>query len=445
MEAQAGFALIEVLISAVILALIVIGMFTGFDVANRASAGERARAQADVLAQQDEDHLRSLQIGQLSSLNETHNVTYNGTVYTVESTGEFIADSTGATSCSEQAQEASYVRTTSKVTWYGSGTRHPVVETGLITPPPGGALLVQVFNARGAPLSGMTVKATGPSPAASSVSAITGVKGCVIFAGLPEGEYQATAFQAGYVDKNGNSEPLPAEQSVTIVPGTTDKRSFEFDRPGALSVTFETTNGAEATGDTFVAQNSSIPTPGFRTFGTAGTYAATVTSPKTLLPYGSPGPPVESPYAVYGGTCEADEPSNNGQPVSSDRSINVLPNETSSIKVLLPAVNMQVFAGTTSASEKVTSFSGTLTDEGNECAHAVHPFSTTTAVNGELHKAMPFGKFTLCVASNGKVGAPAEYRKLKSTLVENKTATGSSLYTIYLGSGEHKGSAYTCP
>jgi Tfp pilus assembly protein PilV len=447
MDAQAGFALIEVLISAVILALIVIATFTGFDVANRASASERARAQADVLAQQDEDRLRSLQIGQLSNLNETRTVKYNNTEYTVASTGEFIADTTGATSCSEQAQEASYVRTSSKVTWYGSGIRHPVVETGLITPPPGGALLVQIFNAHGSPVSGMTVKATGPSPASSSVSAITGTKGCVIFAGLPEGEYQATASQTGYIDKNGNSEPLAAEQSVTIVPGTTDKKSFEFDRPGAVSVSFETTNGAEATGDTFVAQNSSLPTPGFRTYGTAGTYAASITSPKTLLPYGSPGPPVESPYAVYGGTCEADEPSNNGQPESSDRSINVLANETSSIKVLLPAVNMQVFAGTTSASEKVTSFSGTLKDEGIECEGKLHAFSTTTAVNGELHKAMPFGKFTLCVASNAKVGSPAEYRKLKSTLVENKTATGSSVYTIYLGSGEHRsvGGAYTCP
>ncbi len=61
---------------------------------------------------------------------------------------------------------------------------------------------------------------------------------------------------------------------------------------------------------------------------------------------------------------------------------------------------------------------------------------------------MPFGKFTLCVVSTKKVGSPLEYRKLKSTAVENKSAAGTSTYSIYLGSGEHRTSPnepYTCP
>jgi type II secretory pathway pseudopilin PulG len=451
LDEQAGFALLEVLISAVIVALIVIATFTGFDASNRATASERAHAQADVLAQQDEDRLRSLQIGQLSNLSETRTVKYKETEYTVVSTGEFVADTSGTTSCSAEAQEASYVRTTSKVTWPSLGTRPAVVETGLITPPAGGALLVQVFGGDGKPVTGMTVKATGPAPGSGSVTGLTGEKGCVIFAGMPEGTYAVTTFQAGYVDKNGNSEPLPSERSVTLVPGTTEKKSFEFDQPGGLTVSFEPSVGAEAVGDTFVAQNPSMPTPSFKSFGTAGTYAANVTSGgKTLFPFGEPSPPAEKAigqYTVYAGTCEADEPTRNGQPINP--TINVLPNETVAKKVPLPAINIKVMSGSSSVSAgaAVTKFEGAFKDEGAECGGKEHPFSTVTATEGELHKGMPFGKFSLCVVSKEKVGSPtAEYRKLKGTVFENKNAAGTPLTTIYLGSGEHRStSAYTCP
>ena len=60
LASEAGDTLIEVLASAVLVALIVVAMFNGFDSASRASAGERSRAQADALAQQAEDQLRGL-------------------------------------------------------------------------------------------------------------------------------------------------------------------------------------------------------------------------------------------------------------------------------------------------------------------------------------------------------------------------------------------------
>ncbi len=443
MDAQAGFALMEVLISAVILGLIVVATFTGFDVADHASADERARAQADVIAQQDEDRLRSFQIDQLSTLSETRTLEYNKTHYTVESTGEFITDSTGETSCSS-ATAASYVRTTSKVTWTGAGTRNPVVETSLISPPAGGALIVKIINAKGEPVSGMPIVATGPAPSTGTVSATTGIKGCVIFAGLAEGEYKATASETGWINsKSGGAEPLPAEQAVTIAPGTTGKKEFEFDRPGELKVSFAATNGAAPEGDTFVAQDTGIPLPGFRTFGALSTYATTVISPKTIFPF-------PHAYTVYAGTCEADEPSKNGQ--AENPSKEVFPNEAAAVTVPLPAINMKVMSGSSSGSPGLpvtTEVLGSFEDTG--CKNEVHKFpytapETVEPHKGELHKGMPYGSFLLCVASKEKIGG--EYRKLKGTAVENKTATGSSLYTIYLSSAaaEHKTlSAYTCP
>ena len=441
MDAQAGVALLEVLISAVLVALIVIATFTGFDASNRATADERAHTQADVLAQQDEDRLRSLQINQLSGLSETRTATYNGTEYKITSTGEFLSDSTESTSCVKEAQNASYVRTTSKVTWNALGNRPAVIETGLITPPAGGELLVQVFDGSGNGVSGMTVEATGPSPSAAVAKATTGASGCVIFASMAEGEYSVTTFQTGYVDKDGNSEPPVSLRTATVTSGATTKKSFQFAKGGALQVSFVNSAGAASEGDMFVAYNNTMTAPWIRTFGTLGTYTASVTTPKTLFPFASE-------YVVYAGTCTADRPSANGQPESANLSIKVPPGETAAINVVVPPVNMQVFGGANNVSEKVTKFTGTFKDEGEECEGKLHPFSTTTAVEGLLHKPMSYGTFSLCVASKEKVGAPAEYRKLKSTAIENKTPAGSSTYSIYLGSaaGEHRsGSAYTCP
>lgn len=341
------------------------------------------------------------------------------------------------------------MRTISKVTWSGAGTRNPVVETSLISPPAGGALIVKIINAKGGPVAGMPVTAKGPSPSSSTVSATTGIKGCVIFAGLAEGEYTATASETGWVnEKSGGPEPLPAEQSVTIAPGTTATKAFAFDRPGALAVSFAPSTEKEAPeSDTFVAQNTGMPTPGFRWFGTLGTYAKTVTSPTTLFPFAGA-------YTVYAGTCEMDEPSQNNQPESSNPGVNVLPGETASVTVPLPAVNIKVMSGSSAALEglPVGEVLGSFEDtrcKNSEEKPEVHKFPYTATEAGELHKGMSFGIFSLCVASKLKVGTPtAEYRKLKGTVVENKNAAGSSLYTIYLGSAsaEHKTtSAYTCP
>jgi Tfp pilus assembly protein PilV len=441
---SAGFALIEVLISSVMLALIVIATFTGFDEANQTTADERARSQADVVAQQDEDRLRSFQINQLSGLNETRTLTYNGTVYTIQSTGEFVSDTTGGTSCSTEAAEASYVRTTSKVTWPGAGVRDPVAETGLITPPAGGQILVQVFNAKGAPITGVTTTVTGPSNA----TALTGPQGCVVIAGLNEGTaYTVAVHKTGYVTKEGIAEP---SQGATVIAGTTEKKPFELDQAGALAVSFETSGSAEAKYDSFLAQNSLLPAPSFKTFGTVGTYETTVSSGMELFPFGEPKSgehEATGQYQVYAGTCEADSPAAfGGETVKA----NVLAAETVPVKVVVPPINLKVMSGTSTGSPGsavTTGFSGTFKDMGTNCNGVEHPFSVSkTANTNELHQAMSYGTFSLCLVSNEQVSS--RYRKVHNITIVNEHATGTSL-TVYLtGSGTHEeqfSPKYTCP
>src|SRR5580700_5729980 len=65
---ERGDTLIEVLISAVLVALIVIGTLTGLDSTNKATSLQRARSQADALAEQDEERLHSLPVNSLLAL-----------------------------------------------------------------------------------------------------------------------------------------------------------------------------------------------------------------------------------------------------------------------------------------------------------------------------------------------------------------------------------------
>jgi Tfp pilus assembly protein PilV len=448
LKAQTGFALLEVLISAVIVALIVIATFTGFDAANRATASERQHNQADEIAQQDEERLRGMQIDQIAGLKETRPpVKFNGTEYTVTSEGEFINDGTGTSSCTKESQSASYVRTISKVTWPGLGTRPPVVETGLISPPAGGELLVQVFDNLGNPVSGMYVTATGPAPGLGVVHANTGANGCVIFGSLIEGEYKVNATQTGYVDPDGNKEVPESQRVVTVTAGATAKKSLEFAPGGALAVNFVTHNTSTgvsepAEGDAVIADNPglTVAVP-YRAFGAEGTYATTVTSPYTLFPFGRPSPPAEKPegpYKVYAGLCEADEPAANGGPAAAE--IVVVGGESRAVTVQVPKINIQVRSGTNGgAAGSTMAATGTLTDTGCTGAPANAPARTIT-VNGagELTRpAMPFGNYSLCVTASILGTA----RKSKLTIANN-AVNGTATQIIYLGAGE-VGS--TCP
>jgi len=65
---EAGFMLLEVVISALLVGLIAVGTLGGFDSAGRARADERAHAQATQLVEQDEDRLRGLTTTQLAQL-----------------------------------------------------------------------------------------------------------------------------------------------------------------------------------------------------------------------------------------------------------------------------------------------------------------------------------------------------------------------------------------
>ncbi len=70
-SAQEGFLLVEVIVSALLVALIVVATFNGFDVVNRAQAEDRAHDQAVILAAESQEQLRTDPVSTLQALETT--------------------------------------------------------------------------------------------------------------------------------------------------------------------------------------------------------------------------------------------------------------------------------------------------------------------------------------------------------------------------------------
>jgi Tfp pilus assembly protein PilV len=395
---EAGDTLIEVLVSAVVIVLVVVATITALNNANHATAQDRIRSQADALAQQDEDELRSEPINKLSEQSKAHEayaqeVTKGGTHYTITSRAEYVSDTTGTSSCTSASARADYIATSSSVTWSSIGKSKPVIETGVVSPPADAAVIVQVTGASGEPVSNMLVEANGPTTTTTETS----TDGCAILAVLP-GEYTVDVSRPLYVDQNGyekSDEDPVSNSSFYVVAEATVKRSYEFALAGELGVKFYTQTAAasphvEAEGDSFVIFNSGLTA--FRSFPSSKptVFAKEIKSPKTIFPF-------TTPYIVYAGTCEADMPTRNGQ-VSNPGEATVLPLALTHTEVPLAPIELVVEEG----SGKPMVATVVLTDTG--CA-TERTFTTTSA--GKLpHPGLPFGTYSLC--ASGNVGGVSE-------------------------------------
>ena len=336
---ERGDTLIEVIISVALISMVVIAVLFGLDSTNRATSNSRARSQADVLAQEDEEQLRSEPVRRLDEIERTKEVKLGSTVYTVKTTSKYIADATSTASCTSSVAKADYLKTISTVSWPSEGPGGGVVETGVISPPADSALIVQVQES-GTPLPGATVDAIGPAPSVNKYELETSANGCAVLA-LSPGEYTINVSKTGYVDPNGfaNTEKdSSTTQSVYLPAETTLKEGYNLGRAGYVKVKFS--NAGEAAtqeGDSFVIYNTGMSS--YRTFpepSTVGTYKPVVESPTTVFPF-------TTNYTVYAGTCEADLPTRNGQGANPE--VLVPPGKVGEATVPLASINVKVLEG----------------------------------------------------------------------------------------------------
>lgn len=324
---------------------------------------------------------------------------------------------------------ASYVLATSTVTWTGApGITRQIVASSLVTPQPGGAMIVQVVNSQGIGVPNMSVSATGPT----SVSSTTGANGCAIFAGLPGGTYDVTVSQPGYVDVNGNTTPPANEQAETVIETSSAVKVFQFDLAGSINATFTTipyggTQPVATTGDQVALFNTNITYPGFRWAGTVGTYQSTVTGINMF--------PFQSAYTVYAGSCSADEPKtyhgHDAAPV-------VPPGGTVNVQLQLPPLYLTVYSGTAAnPGSPLKNAHVVITDQG--CGGTPPTAGGTPLIersfmtnsSGQLsNPGLPYGTYTVCADTNA--GSQSVYAK--QTNVANTSLTGTTV-SLYLGSG----------
>jgi prepilin-type N-terminal cleavage/methylation domain-containing protein len=104
---RSGFALIEVIVSAAVLAIVALAVLSGIDGAGASSAREKARAVASSLAEQDQERLRSMPVEMLANPPQTPPVIVDGVTYDVASKAQWITDDTGRTpSCGNNSKQA---------------------------------------------------------------------------------------------------------------------------------------------------------------------------------------------------------------------------------------------------------------------------------------------------------------------------------------------------
>lgn len=389
---EAGFALIEVIVSAVVAITIAAGIFGLLESSARSAGEERHRSVAYALAQEDEARLRAMQVPSLNNLNQTRIVTVDGTPFTVKSSAIFVNDSTGTSSCGKENASADYVKASSTVTWPSMGSRPPVVIAGIIAPPNGsldpthGTLTVSVENARGLGVAGIGVSGVG----AGSFSGVTDASGCAQFVDQAAGNYTLTpSAPTGFVEKDGNP---PQSQIVTIVAGTTTTTVLQYDRAGSIEVEFLTRVGGKlvsSSADSVVVFNTGMTTA--KAFGSpGGTRTASLTA-TPLFPF-------TSADTVYAGSCTGDNPNPTGvaKPPGAAALANVLVPSGGTVPatVQLPALNLTVWSGTS------TTPVGPVSNAHVTVADRNCPVTRTYATNvsGNLaDPGLPWSDYDVCV------------------------------------------------
>jgi Tfp pilus assembly protein PilV len=297
---QSGFALIEVMVSAVLVVVLATATLSIIERSGASAAGNRARTTAVSLAQADQDTMRQSPISALLNLHTSVDKKVAGTTYTIKSDAVWLRDAGGKVTCSSNSARAEYVKITSAVNWVGHPT--PVVLESYMSPGVAGvqkgALTVRLKSDLGTGTAGIPVSVAG------GPSGVTDSDGCVVLANLTPGPNTVSwgSNGSGYVDRNGDTL---VTESVSIATGQTAQIERLYDKSAQVDVRFvDETNvpgTVKWTSASMAHASITKPTAGVRNFlnGVSGfTYTTTAGN---LFPF-------VAPYSAYAGSCAGNAP-----------------------------------------------------------------------------------------------------------------------------------------
>jgi hypothetical protein len=458
---ETGFTVIEVLMTALLVALIAAASATALIATAYTRADERHRTQAGEIAEQDQERMRGLSAEQLNGLSQNRVVTLDGTAYQVNSTATFL-NSSGGTSCGSPGSGATaYFKVVSTVNWTanvvpGSGANRepPIVAESVITPPVGGTLLAQVEDQTDSGLSGVTVTASGPDYA----SGTTDSTGCTELAALGAGSYSLTFTAAGYVDPNGDPSPLTGSATVTAT-GTSrpSTNPVIMGLAGTLSAKFTAAgnagnlSGQQANALSWFGNGTSSRMSEYATNTPASTPATLIPASGTiaLFPFTFTGPSYASNYQVWAGPCQQMEP-----PAGIDK-VTVSPGSSQVASVQEPALDIVVEnTGSRIAPAAVSlsfqSTSGTAcntlwyppiasdagTDANGSLASPGQPFATTATTGSTASASGYTGTYQICADAS----ISGKTRDVTVSSVTNTNFATPTVVTINITSSSPRGS-----
>lgn len=441
-ESESGFVLIEILVSALILAIVAGAVFTVLQSTTRSVADQRRHSIAQALAQEDQARLRTMRISALNRLKTTKSVTVDGSTYTVESVGTFVNNTTGTVSCAKGQTSADYVQITSSVTWPGLGKRPAVTMQSIIAPSNGslnalhGTLTINAVNGAGAPLAGVGLSLSGTATASGS----TNSEGCANFADMPPGKYTLTPSAPGLVGVSGEA---PKSQSAEVVSSSTKTVDLRYDLPGALQVQFEHRVGSTSTFkaakmDSLYVYHGEMGTLGkaFLTSGGAREPQVTATS---LFPFATG-------YKVYAGACDLNNPNPKDEkeaPGAPATGTVLAPSGKTAapVTIKVPSLEVTVREGTTRIQGAAITIEDDLCNDSKGAdlkrfytsEKEGHQSSSST---GEAEYGLPWGQYDVCAYW------PSKNRRKEATNISVQSLTASAVADINMSSGTSTG---VCP
>jgi Tfp pilus assembly protein PilV len=444
---EVGIALVEVLVSALVLLVFSVGIFTVLTGATRATAQERHRAQANALAEQELERVRSLRIADLVNLNSTRRVLEDGTqlagacpttgpqsrqtCYTITSQSQFQNEPAATSGCSAGPGSRDYLLLKISVSWSGMGVLHPVTAATIVSPPSGslvpnsGSVLVNVTDSRNVGIQGVALSGSGT---AGSFSGSTGPTGCVLWRNVSVGTYTMSVggVASAMVDQDGNAPP---PQTVSVVDQGTNTVNLQYDRPGSIqNINFRTrdytNNLVTSSADSVIVSNTGMQVAKVFT-PVGGGRATSISTATTLYPF-------TSPYAVYAGTCASNNPP--AGPMLGNATVPVAgaANLASPGYIQLPSLQVTVKNGTPAVA------GATVTARDTGC-NVTRTLTTSTNSSGQVPVAgeigLPYGTYSVCATAGGKK------RTVTGVALTSVGSTGTPL-TIDLNGAA---SGTTCP
>jgi prepilin-type N-terminal cleavage/methylation domain-containing protein len=384
---DAGLSLVEVVVAMTVFAVIAMGLLTSVTKSLAMIRDNRARVVAANLAESEISLVRATPYDQIATAQRTQTV---GTLtYTINRSVKVKLDTGGGDACSGGAvvQDA-YKMVGVTVSFTKAAAVRDVKADTIVRAPDTvvstttGAIGASVIDRDGHPVSGVLITA-------GAATALTDDSGCVYLQGIAPGNLTVSAARTGYL---GQNEQPTQSQTVGVTAGVISAPQFLLDDAATVSVRVAAlaADASELSGYTFPQLGTAggvqplLDNPSRTPVTRVTLTGATVSTASTWT---VPAFPYSNGYEAHLGACGPGTSVTTGQGATVAATLGLAPVDVQ-LAPLPPKVSATLVGRTVAA----VLTSGVCTETYTSVA--------TTAADGTLHLALPYGSWVLSVSGD---------------------------------------------